>query len=100
MPLPTQAAPQVSLQATLNAPVPNAPQRLPQVQAPTPIPAPEQPLAAIPQTAPVTPSVTPSPEATLEIANDQSLTRISPPSPVALLRGLLALLEHVDGTHR
>jgi Ni,Fe-hydrogenase III small subunit len=23
-----------------------------------------------------------------------------PPSPVALLRGLLALLEHVDGTHR
>jgi hypothetical protein len=87
VPLPAQAAPQVNLQAQLNAPVPAAPRHLPKVQAPAPIPAPEQPLAAIPQATPTAPSVTPSPQATIEIANDQALTRISQPAPVAVSPG-------------
>jgi hypothetical protein len=84
VPLPAQVAPQVSLQTTLNAPAPNAPRQLPKLQAPAPVEAAEQPLAAVPQTAPATPSVTPAPKATLEIANEQTLTRISQPAPVAL----------------
>ncbi|MEW9572436.1 hypothetical protein ABQJ54_11805 [Rhodanobacter sp. Si-c] len=84
VPLPAPAAPQVSLQTRLNAPAPNALQRLPEVQAPAPVPAPEQPLAAIPQAAPAMPSVAPSPKATIEIANDQALIRISQPAPVAV----------------
>lgn len=84
VPLPAQAAPQVSLQTTLNAPAPNAPRQLPKLQAPAPVEVAEQPLAAVPQTTPATPSVTPAPKATLEIANEQALTRISQPAPVAL----------------
>ncbi len=87
VPLPAQVAPQVSLQATLKAPAPNAPQHLPQVQAPAAVPAEEAPLAAIPQTATAVSSVTPAPKAALEIANDQALTRISQPVPVAVSPG-------------
>ena len=87
VPLPAQAAPQVSLQTSLNAPAPNAPQRLPKLQAPAPVQASEQPLAAIPQTAPATPTVAPAPKAALEIANQAALTRISQPAPVALSSG-------------
>jgi hypothetical protein len=85
VPLPAQATPQVSLQASPSPPVPNVPRHLPKLQAPAPVEAPEeQPLAAIPQAAPAAPSVTPTPKATLEIAGDQSLTRINQPVPVAL----------------
>ncbi|MBD8872300.1 hypothetical protein [Rhodanobacter sp. DHB23] len=87
VPLPAQVAPQVSLQTALAAPVPDVPRHLAKVQAPEPVEAPEQPLAAIPQSASATPSVTPSPRATVEIANDSSLTAIGQPTPVALPLG-------------
>jgi hypothetical protein len=87
VPLPAQAAPQVSLQTSVNLPAPDVPQHLSKVQAPAPIEAQEPPLAAIPQSAPATPSVMPSPKATVEISNDASLTTISQPAPVALPPG-------------
>ncbi|WP_404536480.1 hypothetical protein [Dyella agri] len=85
VPLPAQAAPQVSLQASLSVPAPSVPRHLPKLQAPAPVEVPEeQPLAAIPQAATATPSVTPAPKATIKIANDQALTRISQLAPVAV----------------
>ncbi|MEW9623920.1 hypothetical protein [Rhodanobacter geophilus] len=85
VPLPAQVAPQVSLQASLSPPAPDAPRHLPKLQAPAPVEAPEEPpLAAIPQAAPAAPSVTPAPKATIEIASDQALPRISQPVPITL----------------
>ncbi|MBD8899758.1 hypothetical protein [Rhodanobacter sp. DHG33] len=87
VPLPAQVAPQVSLQTSLDAPAPDAPSHLSKVQAPAPIEAQEQPLAAIPQSASATPSIAPSPKATVEITSDQSATTIGKLAPVALPPG-------------
>lgn len=84
VPVPAQAAPQVSLQTALNAPAPDVSVHLPKMQAPAPVEAQEPPLAAIPQPASAVPSVAPSARAAVEIANDASLTTIGRPSPVAL----------------
>ncbi|WP_404613541.1 hypothetical protein [Rhodanobacter hydrolyticus] len=87
VPLAAQAAPQVNLQTSLSAPAPELPQHLPKLQAPAPVEAQEQPLAAIPQSAPAVPSIASLPKAAIAIAHDQPLTTISRPAPLTLPPG-------------
>ncbi|BFI95185.1 MAG: hypothetical protein RSP_06950 [Rhodanobacter sp.] len=84
VPLAAQAAPQVSLQSTLNAPSPSAPQSLPKVLAPAPAEVQEKPLAAVPQSAPAAPRVAAPAKAAIKIADDASLSTIGQPSAVTL----------------
>ena len=87
VPLPVQAAPQVTLQTALHAPALDASRHLPAVQAPAPVEAQAPSLAAIPQSASVKPGVTPLPKAAVGIATDATLTTLGQPSPVALPPG-------------
>lgn len=87
VPLPAQAAPQVSLRTSLDTAVVDASRELPKVQAPATAEAQKQPLAAIPQSAFVKLSVAPAPKAVVEIANDASLSTIDRPVPMTVPTG-------------
>lgn len=84
VPLPAQVAPQVSLRMALNAPAPSVPLSLPKLQVPAPVQAQAPSLAVVPLSATVASRLAPAAKATVEIANDTSLTAIGQPLPVAL----------------